>query len=102
MIRLKISKIDDSTIQLEAVAEYVHHGFGTFLMDIQPEEIECDAFSKEVLLAAKWQRGVYSLEIWELNRLAWGSTTLTVVVPLQEISKEVGADVWLELIQPIN
>ena len=101
MIRLKITKVNNSTIRLQAIAEYVHHGVGTFLQELAPEEIECDSFCKEALLAASLQHGVCGLEIWEQNRIAWGTIALEVKIPLVEISKEEGANTWLKLIEPI-
>ncbi len=101
MTRLKISRVDDDSIQLEAIAEYIHHGFGTFLTELKPEEIECDSFSKNALLNAKYQNGLNALELWGDNRIAWGTTNLAVIVDLKTISKEIGANAWLKLIKPI-
>ena len=50
MIRLKISKYDQSHILLEALEGIDHFGFGTFLCDLKPTEIECDGFSKESII----------------------------------------------------
>ena len=97
LVRLRISQFDDETIQLEALAGIKHFGFGTFLCDLQPEEIECDTFSKQVLLKAKYQHGLQGLEIWPDNRIAWGDLSHTVLMPIEYISKADGSD-WVEKI----
>ncbi|HDZ25479.1 hypothetical protein LCGC14_0671610 [marine sediment metagenome] len=82
MIRLKIKQHDDNHIFLEALEGIDHFGFGTFLCNIQPEEVECDKrYSTE-------KSGLNGLEIWEDNRIAWGS-------PEKSISNMSGRNGWL-------
>lgn len=100
MNRLKIRKEDSEHIKLEAIGGIEHFGFGTFLCGIQPEEIDCDQFSKDCLINAKEKHGLnYGLEIWQDNRIAWGNPSETIVMPISEISKALGSD-WLEKIEP--
>jgi len=94
-IRLRITKHDDEHIRLEAIQGINHFGFGTFLLNLQPEEIESDNFSKNALLEAHEQSGLNGLEIWEDNRLAWGDASESIIMPTKEISKQKGADNWI-------
>ena len=99
MERLKITKHTDSNILLEAKEGIDHFGFGTFLCNLKPEEIECDKFSKKVLVSASPKSGLNGLEIWEDNRLAWGSPEHSIIMPIEEISNMVNkTDSWLEKI----
>lgn len=95
MLRLRISKHDEKHIQLEALEGIDHFGFGTFLCNIFPNQIECDAFSKKVLIESNYQDGLNGLEIWPDNRIAWGSKNHKIIMPISEISKESGSDDWL-------
>lgn len=95
MIRLKIKKHNKDCIELEAVKGINHFGFGTFLCNLKPTEIECDKFSKSVLLNAKAKMGLNGLEIWADNRIAWGDPSHKIIMPISEISKMKGADKWL-------
>lgn len=100
MIRLKIIKHDNNSIELEALEGIDHFGFGTFLCDLQPDEIECDGFSHRALLNASPKNGLNGMEIWPDNRIAWGSPEHKLVMPIKEISN-LNANDWLHQIQPI-
>ena len=93
MIRLKAKKHDDTHISLEAIEGIEHFGFGTFLCDLQPDQIECDQFSKDALTNAPYRHGLQGLEIWPDNRIAWGDPNHQIIMPLEDISNQ-GAD-WL-------
>jgi len=93
MLRLKVKKHDDEHISLEALADIDHFGFGTFLCELQPDQIECDQFSKDAMMSAPYRDGLQGLEIWPDNRLAWGDPNHQIIMPLEEISNQ-GAD-WL-------
>ena len=95
MIRLRVKKHDDEHIKLEAIGKIDHFGFGTFLCDLKPEEVECDEFSKQALLNGKEKSGLNGLEIWADNRLAWGDLSETIIMPISEISNMKDADKWL-------
>ncbi len=99
MIRLRIKKHDDEHIKLEALKDIDHFGFGTFLCNIKPEEIECDEFSKQALLNGEEKSGLNGLEIWGDNRIAWGSPSETIIMPIEEISKVSKANKWLTQIR---
>ena len=94
-IRLKIRKHDDKHIALQALGGIDHFGFGTFLCDLKPEEVECDEFSARSLIGATERSGLNGLEIWADNRLAWGDPSEAIIMPISEISKMPGADKWL-------
>ena len=98
MIRLKISKQDETSILLEAIEGIDHFGFGTFLCNIKEDEIECDKFSKEVLVQSSEKSGLNGLEIWEDNRIAWGSPSESIIMPISEISNMTKKDSWLSRI----
>jgi|13_taG_2_1085334.scaffolds.fasta_scaffold14100_5 hypothetical protein len=95
MIRLKISKHDTQNILLEALNGIDNFGFGTFLCDLKADEIECDKFSKEAILNAKEKSGLNGMEIWEDNRIAWGSPSPKIIMPISEISNMCETDGWL-------
>lgn len=98
MIRLKISKHGDSHILLEALEGISHFGFGTFLLNLQPAEIQADVFSRDVIINAKYKQGLQGMEIWPDNRIAWGSPDHKIIMPIKEISKIDGAENWLKRI----
>ena len=98
MIRLKIKKHDDKHIKLEAIEGIDHFGFGTFLCDLKPEEVECDEFSKQVLISAPSRGGLNGLEIWKDNRIAWGDPSEYIIMPVKEISNMCGAYEWVSQI----
>ena len=98
MIRLKVRKHDDEHIVLEAISGIDHFGFGTFLCNLKPEEVECDEFSKQTLLLATEKSGLNGLEIWEDNRLAWGDPSHAIIMPIHEISNMSGKEGWLSQI----
>lgn len=94
MIRLKIRKYDDEHIKLTALEGIDHFGFGTFLCEIQPNEIDCDEFSKKVLVDSPYRHGLQGLEIWPDNRIAWGDPSHTIVMPIESISNQEA--LWLQ------
>lgn len=101
-IRLKISKHDEENILLEATsnANTEQHGFGTFLTDLQPEEVECDQFSKQALLSAGDRSGLCGMEIWPNNILSWGDPSHTIIMPIKEInSNNHRQNQWVSKIQ---
>ena len=86
MIRLKIEKVDNENIKLQALRGIDHFGFGTFLCQIKPEDVECDEFSKNAVISATEKEGLNGLEIWDDNRIAWGDPSEEIVMPIKEIS----------------
>ncbi len=97
MIRLKITKHDEEHILLEGIGGVEHYGFGTFLCNIQPNEIECDDFAKNALMNAREQAGFNGLEIWPDNRIAWGDPSHSIIMPINVLSKAKGSD-WISKI----
>jgi len=88
MIRLKIRKHDNENIILTALEGIDHFGFGTFLCEIQPDEIDCDEFSKQALIDSPYRHGLQGLEIWPDNRIARGSPEHEIIMPLEDISNQ--------------
>lgn len=99
MIRLKISKYDQSHILLEALEGIDHFGFGTFLCDLKPTEIECDGFSKESIINSEEKDGLNGMEIWNDNRIAWGDPSESIIIPIDEISNMSTKDGWISQIK---
>ena len=99
IVRLVIRKHGDDSILCKALKGIDHFGFGTFLCNLQPNEIKADKFSKEALLSAREQSGLNGMEIWPDNRIAWGDPRHEIIIPLSEISKAKGAEKWLRLIE---
>ena len=99
MKRLKLSKADDKCILCEAIEGITHYGFGTFLENIQPKEIEADEFSKQALIATTAKDGLNGMEIWEDNRIAWGSPHSSILMPIDAISNMSGKNSWLNKIK---
>lgn len=99
MMRLKIRKHDDDSVKLDALEGIDHFGFGTFLLDIKPEEIDADQFSKDALLAGRPKSGLNGLEIWADSRIAWGDPSHSIIMPISEFSIHDGASKWLEEIE---
>ena len=95
MIRLKVKKHDDKHIKLVALSGIDHFGFGTFLCDLKPEEIECDEFSKQAMITAREKSGLNGMEIWADNRLAWGDPAEAIIMPTKEISRAFQAIDWI-------
>ena len=99
MIRLKIKKHNDKNIKLQALEGILHVGFSTFLCNIQPGEIKCDEFSKNALISASEKDGLNGLKIWNNNRIAWGNSNETIIMPIDEISNMSDSDGWLSKIK---
>lgn len=97
-IRLKAARIDDGHIVLMALEGVDHFGFGTFLCDLKPEEVEADEFALDALTSASGKSGLNGVEIWSDNRIAWGDPGETIIMPVSEISN-MGAK-WLKDVVP--
>jgi hypothetical protein len=102
MIRLKIQKHDANHIALSAIDGIDHFGFGTFLCNLQPDEVECDEFSKNAILSASYKSGLQGMEIWKDNRIAWGHPAHNIIMPISEISNDSGKDGWVSQIVPVE
>ncbi len=94
--RLRIRKHDDDHIALNALSGVTHYGFGTFLENITPEQIDADEFSRSALLASSEKHALNGLEIWADNRVAWGDPAHEIIMPTSEISVHQGARSWLK------
>lgn len=97
--RLRITKHDKNHIQLKALEGITHHGFGTFLENIKPGEIEADAFSKNAMLSANYKSGLCGMEIFGQNIITWGDPSHEIIMPVEEINKDPKADTWLKKIK---
>jgi hypothetical protein len=74
---------------------FEHHGFGTFLLNIDPKEITITRNALQALLDCPYRQGLEGMEIWGANRIAWGDPKLTMTVPVDEICCEPEAKKWL-------
>lgn len=74
---------------------FTHYGFGTFLENINPEEVLISESALEALLKCPARSGLQGLEFWPENRLAWGDPRPYIAVPYDAINCPNGAKKWL-------
>lgn len=74
---------------------FTHYGFGTFLENVQPGEIEITPEAKEVLLNLPERPGFQGMEFWPDNRLAWASPAFVFTVSTADINMPSGAKQWV-------
>jgi len=71
------------------------HGFGTFMKDINPGEIECTQEALDFLLECPERSGLNGLEFWPQKMMAWGTQDQVLMVPLEEINVPEKAKEWI-------
>ncbi len=99
MKTLQIRLTDDKKgLSLLALSKkrFNHYGFGTFLCNAKPDEIDITQEALDALLNCPEKSGLQGLELWADNRLAWGSLSPEFVVPLDSINRMSGSEKWLE------
>ena len=75
---------------------FERHGFGTFMQDINPEEIECNQGALDFLLGCPERGGLNGLEFWPNKMLAWGAPDQMFLIPLDSVNVPTGAKVWIK------
>jgi hypothetical protein len=102
-LRLSLEKFEgEDHIRVQAlVPERLQvHGFGSFMVDIEDEEIEITDGARTALLAGRSRGGLQGMEFWPERRLAWGSIpNHDFLVPVQAISVPSGAKEWIKLLK---
>jgi len=99
---LKISKAkvhDSSAIIVEAIKKdrFEHHGFGTFLKDIDPKEVEITRSALNCLIEECGERsGLQGLDFWPNRMLAWGDPNISLIVPIEDINCPTSAKEWIK------
>ncbi len=84
---IHIKALDDSRL--------THHGFGTFICDIKPSEIEITPDALEELLKQPERRGFQGLEFWPDNRMAWANPHPEFFVHPDDVNVPEGAKKWI-------
>lgn len=104
--KLRIEMVEESGVKMVKLSagdqeRFYTHGFGTFMQDIQPGEVECSQEALDLLLSCHEQGGLNGLEFWKQNMLAWGSQSQILLIPIDEISVPGAAKSWIREFQVI-
>lgn len=77
-------------------------GFGTFLENLQADEIDCDTASKQVLQNAATRKGLFGCEFWSNNIFSIGCPEPITAMPISEFNRTNGSDeyLWIDAIVP--
>lgn len=95
LIHIKVEALDSSRFKA--------YGFGTFMSDIKPGEIEITKRAKRMLLnKGRARSGLRGLEFWGENRLAWASLRPSLLVPIDDINVPLEAKVWIKKTEELS
>jgi len=72
-----------------------HYGFGTFVENIEPSEIDITSDALEELLAQPERSGLQGLEFWPDNRMAWGCPDTEIFVHPNDVNVPRDAKKWI-------
>lgn len=75
---------------------FSYYGFGTFLENVEPEEVRITPRAKEILLSLTERSGLQGMEFWPENRIAWASTSTKFSIPTRDINVPSGAKGWIK------
>ena len=78
------------------VKRFTHYGFGTFLENVAPSEVSITQEALDILLECPERRGLQGLEFWPDNRLAWGSRSPYLLIPVDQINVPSAAKKWIK------
>ena len=97
MSTLKI-RLHNGLIHIKATNEdrLTHHGFGTFLENVDPAEIDISTAALSLILEQPERSGLQGLEFWPDNRIAWASPTPEIFVAPEDVNVPPGARNWLK------
>jgi hypothetical protein len=98
--KLKLSTEDEDgevCIRIEVVDpdRFENHGLGTFMLDIENDEVEVSEEARSSLLEGQERSGVQGMEFWPNRMLAWGSRSHRFLVPLGAVNVPPGAKEWI-------
>lgn len=89
--------MNDDHVRVEAKIpdRFERHGFGTFLSNVEPGEVEITREAFDVLINCPERGGLQGLEVWKEKRIAWGSPEPRLEIPKDKCSVEEGSAAWL-------
>ena len=89
--------VDQQYLVLEALMpeRFTNYGFGTFLENVDPKEVQITRLALEMLEKEQERRGLNGLEFWPDFRLAWGSLSLKFLVEAGDINLPAKAKEWV-------
>jgi hypothetical protein len=92
---LRITKRPKNCVMFEALvpSRFTIHGFGTFLENVKPGEIEVTREVFSLIAEQPYRSGLQGAEIFAQPIIAWGAPKSRFIVPLNAISNH-GAK-WL-------
>ncbi|KKL68472.1 hypothetical protein LCGC14_2124600 [marine sediment metagenome] len=90
----------DKIFHVKAIDEdrLTHYGFGTFMENIDPLEIDITSDALEELLAQPERNGLQGLEFWPDNRMAWGCPDSEIFVHPDAVNVPRDAKKWIRKI----
>ena len=83
-------------IQVLDPERFVGHGSGSFMCDVENEEVEITAAARDALLEGQERDGLQAMEFWEERRLGWASTDHDFLAPVAAINVPAGAKEWIK------
>lgn len=95
-IRL-VERDGDKIFHVKAIDEnrLTHYGFGTFVENVEPSEIDITSDAIEQLLAQPERSGLRGLEFWPDNRMAWGCPDPEIFVHPDDVNVPRDAKKWI-------
>ena len=105
MIRLRMRKSSEKEgcVVLEALQGVTHHGFGTFLEQIQPDEIDADQFSIDAVSNAGYSSSpTMGVDIYADPPavFSWGREAHVVTMSVEEFCLHPEAMDWFKHVVP--
>tara|TARA_Y100000034_G_scaffold116016_1_gene153796 strand:- start:1099 stop:1449 length:351 start_codon:yes stop_codon:yes gene_type:complete len=97
---LKIASFEKDGEDLIVVAAQIedrfqHHGFGTFMCDVEQDEVEITPEALKLILQQPERSGLQGLEFWADFRIAWGDPSPQLIIPCEDISVPDEAKEWV-------
>lgn len=96
VLRITLMK-DGHTLKIQAQSQdrFKQHGFGTFLSNVMPGEVEITKDAFDAIMSQPGRSGLQGLEFWDDRRLAWGSLHQEFQVHCDSINVPDGAKLWI-------
>lgn len=94
----------EKILHIKAINEdrLTHHGFGTFLENIEPKEIWITKEAKALLLEQPERGGLQELEFWPDHRLAWATPHPEIYVRPDDVNVPKDAKKWIKQMSGIT
>ena len=87
--------LDGKNVHFQSLNDerFSHYGFGTFLEEYDPKEVEITKEAREAILKQPYRHGLQGAEFFcNPVIIAWGSLDMDFLVPLKDICIHDGAD----------